>query len=137
MKLTEEDAKRLCRICKLNGFFASYEFDANINAYQVTCHEVGRQNNDARYKAILADILFDLALVRGFKRKERIYLPKYDLNEYLKSQDIDVNVFVKWLDESGMIAKRGTLGRTSAARVNGLVQRCVILHDVCDSESEE
>lgn len=134
-RLTKEDAQRLCRICKSNGFFVNVEYDLEEHSYVVTIKEVKVQSEMQDYENALHDVISNVDVLGGWVKNKKIYIPKINLNEFLTVRDIDTKMFMKWLEDAGRIAKRGKGNRTSTARRNEKVIRCAIIYDI-DSEEE-
>lgn len=134
-RLTKEDAQRLCRICKSNGFFVNVEYDLEEHSYVVTIKEVKIQTEVQDYEKALQGMLSNINMLKGWKEKGKIYIPKTPVNEYLTANDIDPFSFTKWLESSGVIAKRQSRKRTTQVRVGNKAVRCLVLHDF-DFEEE-
>lgn len=134
-RLTKEDAQRLCRICKSNGFFVNVEYDLEEHSYVVSVKAVRVQSETRDYEKALDGILRKTDALGGWKEKGKVYLPKTPVNEYLTANDIDPFSFTKWLESSGVIAKRQSRNRTTQVRVGNKVVRCLVLHDF-DFEEE-
>lgn len=133
-RLTKEDAQRLCRICKANGFFASQVVYDDSETCDVVVKYIDDTVNET-YSSTLEEILKDVDAFNGWKSKGRIYIPKTELNRYLAENDIDPLLFLKWADRTSLIAKRGKNNRTSSARHGCKIVRCAIFNDF-DSEEE-
>lgn len=134
-RLTKEDAQRLCKICKSNGYFVNVEYSLEEHSYTVTVKEVRIKAEARDYEKALDGILSNINALGGWKEKGNVYLPKTPVNEYLTANDINPNSFTKWLECSGMIARRQSRNRTTQVRVGNTVVRCLVLHDY-DFEEE-
>ena len=133
-RLTKEDANRLCRICKSNGFFASQVVYADSETFEGVVKYIDDTVNET-YSSTIKEILKNVDAFNGWKSKGRIYIPKTELNRYLEENDIDPLIFFKWADRTGLIAKRGKNNRTSSARNGDKIVRCAIFNDF-DSKKE-
>lgn len=134
-RLNSNDAKRLCRICKSNGFFASPVMYDDDETCEVVIKFVDNSSDNETYASMIKAIQENVDDFNGWKSKGRIYIPKTTLNERLEENNIDPFLFLRWADRKDLIAKRGKKNRTTSARHGDQIVRCAVFYDF-DSEEE-